>query len=285
MPRKRQEKPSRRTAFKKMQPILFHAVTHLDEDVSLDALANWSGLSGPHLQRVFAATIGESPKQITLRLRLERAAAMLLTSKRTVLDVALDCGFQSHEVLTRSFRRCFGMPPRAYRTHGSLTGMDNVRAKDHAAVVSKVGPCIGLYHIREDWRLQTPDMAQIITKKEITPQPVLLIQRRIKPADLASTLAQVLGHIFAFAQKHGIPLAGQPLTRYLEWGPGLWNIEAGLPISASPREPVTGAEVRADTLPGGSVATTTHAGPYETLSQTHAAVQQSRPVSDVLTSL
>jgi AraC family transcriptional regulator len=264
----------RRAPFNKVQPVLAHAAAHLDEDVSLTVLAERSGLSTFHLQRIFAATIGESPKQITLRLRLERAAAILLISDRTVLDIALDCGFQSHEVFSRAFRRRFGMTPKKYRARGFVRGTGVAEAQNHRALISQVGPCVGLYHIREDGGSEADDMAHAITRKEILPQPILMVRRRIKPSEVAQTLAAVLGRVFAYAQQHGIPLAGQPLTRYLEWGPGLWTVEAGMPIAASPDELIADTEIKAGTLPGGPVATTTHIGDYGTLSQTHAAVQQ-----------
>lgn len=266
--------PRLRAPFRKVQPVLAYAAGHLDEDVSLAALAAESGLSRFHLQRIFAATIGESPKQITLRLRLERAAAMLLASDDTVLDIALACGFQSHEVFTRAFRRRFGMTPKSYRARGFVQGADATTPQNHMALITQVGPCVGLFHIREDGRSQANDMSQSITKREIAPQPVLMVRRRIKPSEVAQTLAEVLGRVFVYAQKHGIPLAGQPLTRYLESGPGLWTIEAGMPIAVPPGEPIADPEIRAGTLPGGPVATTTHVGAYDTLSQTHAAVQQ-----------
>ena len=62
-----------RKAFAQMQLVLAYAARHLDEDVSLSALADQAGLSPAHLQRVFAAAVGETPKQLTLRLRLARA--------------------------------------------------------------------------------------------------------------------------------------------------------------------------------------------------------------------
>lgn len=45
---------------------------------------------------------------------LGRAAVMLLTGDDSILDVALSCGFQSHEAFIRAFRRCFAMTPNAY---------------------------------------------------------------------------------------------------------------------------------------------------------------------------
>ena len=59
-----------------------------------------------------------------------------------------------------------------------------------------------------------------ITTKELSPQPVLVVRRRVKPSAIGATLAEVLGLVFQYAQRTGASLAGQPLTRYLEWGLG-----------------------------------------------------------------
>ena len=84
----------------------------------------------------------------------------------------------------------------------------------------------------------------------------------------------MLGQVFQYAQQNGITLAGQAFTRYLEWGPGMWTIEAGMPVTAKVGETTSDADVRQDTLPGGFVATTTHAGSYDKLTDAHAALQQ-----------
>lgn len=257
-----------------MQPVLAYAAAHLDEDVSLAALARQAGLSAFHLQRIFSAAVGETPKQLTLRLRLGRAAVLLLTSDDSIVDVALSCGFQSHEVFIRAFRRRFAIAPSAYRARGFVPAASAAVTQLHAALVEQVDRCVGLYHICESEKFGRNDMAHAIAKKDLAPQPVLVVRRRIKPSDLAKTLAEVLGAIFLYAQQNGIALAGQPFTRYVEWGPGLWTIEAGLPAAALKKDLPAGGEVRADTLPGGPAAVTTHTGPYDGLSTAHAAVQQ-----------
>jgi AraC family transcriptional regulator len=95
--------------------LLVHIQAHLEEDLSLDVLSAKASLSPAHFQRAFRALVGETPKKYVARLRLERAAFRLLIHDATLLDIALDCGFQNHETFTRAFRRRFGMPPSSYR--------------------------------------------------------------------------------------------------------------------------------------------------------------------------
>jgi AraC family transcriptional regulator len=262
------------TPLKQVQPVFAYAAAHLDDDLSLAALADQAGLSAFHLHRMFSAAAGETPKQYTLRLRLGRAAARLLTSEDSILDIALSCGFQSHEAFCRAFRRCFQMTPSAYRERGFVGGADASNAITHSSVIDTVGPCIKLFHTDSDRRLQKIDMPYSIAKKEIAPQPVIVVRRRIKPSEVAAILGEVLGHVFQYAQQNGIALAGQPFTRYLEWGPGMWTIEAGMPVTAKVGETTPVADVRQDMLPGGFAATTTHAGSYDKLTEAHAALQQ-----------
>jgi AraC family transcriptional regulator len=95
--------------------LLVHIQAHLDADLSLDVLSAKASLSPAHFQRTFQALVGETPRNYVARLRLERAAFRLLIHDVTLLDIALDCGFQNHETFTRAFRRRFGMPPSNYR--------------------------------------------------------------------------------------------------------------------------------------------------------------------------
>lgn len=95
--------------------LLVHIQAHLDEDLSLDTLSAKASLSPAHFQRTFRALVGETPKAYVARLRLERAAFRLLVHDATLLDIALDCGFRTHETFTRAFCRRFGMSPSSYR--------------------------------------------------------------------------------------------------------------------------------------------------------------------------
>lgn len=264
------------SSLKKIHPALAYAAAHSDEDVSLRVLAGRAGLSPYHLQRIFSAVTGESPKQLTTRLRLSRAAAMLLTGRDSILDIALACGFQSHEVFCRTFRRHFGLTPAAYRARGFAAKTDASQASGHPILVERIGPCVGLYHITEE-PLEN-SMTYSIAKQDLNPQPVLIVRRRVKQSDIGAAITEALPHIFMHAQKNALALAGFPFTRYSEVGRGMMTIEPGMKVVLSENsswpsvsEP---GEVVADTLPGGPAAVTLHAGPYDKLPEAYAALEQ-----------
>ena len=83
--------------------------------LSVDDLARAAGLSRAHFSREFRRAFGESPHAYLLSRRLERAAALLRTTDRSVADVCFTVGLQSVGSFTTSFRRTYGMPPTAYR--------------------------------------------------------------------------------------------------------------------------------------------------------------------------
>jgi AraC-like DNA-binding protein len=90
----------------------------LDEhDVSSEQLADRVHLSRFHLDRVIAAIAGEPPGALRRRVLLERAAFRLVTTDRTILDVAIEAGYGSHEAFTRAFGRAYGSSPAQWRRH------------------------------------------------------------------------------------------------------------------------------------------------------------------------
>jgi len=89
---------------------------HLDDHQARGAdLAARLHLSRFHLDRIVSSAGGESPARFRRRVLLERAAYRLLSRDRTVLDVAVEAGYSSHEAFSRAFQRAYGVPPTAWR--------------------------------------------------------------------------------------------------------------------------------------------------------------------------
>jgi AraC-like DNA-binding protein len=85
------------------------------EPLDVDDLARAAGLSRAHFSREFRRAFGESPHAYLLTRRLERAAALLRTTDRSVADICLSVGLQSIGSFTTSFTRHFGRSPTVYR--------------------------------------------------------------------------------------------------------------------------------------------------------------------------
>jgi AraC-like DNA-binding protein len=85
------------------------------EEISVEDLAAVAGLSRAHFSRMFTKTFGESPHAYLQSRRLERAAALLRYTDRSVAEICVMVGLQSIGSFTTSFARVFGKPPAAYR--------------------------------------------------------------------------------------------------------------------------------------------------------------------------
>jgi AraC family transcriptional regulator len=87
----------------------------IEDDLSLDEMAQAVGLSTAHFARMFRKSTGETPHQFVLHQRLERAKAMLRAPDARVLDVAVACGFKTQQHFAQVFRDVWGVSPTEYR--------------------------------------------------------------------------------------------------------------------------------------------------------------------------
>jgi transcriptional regulator GlxA family with amidase domain len=85
------------------------------EPLDVPELARAARLSQAHFSREFRRAFGETPHQYLLTRRLERAAAMLRNTDRSVADICFTVGLRSVGSFTTSFGRAFGLSPTAYR--------------------------------------------------------------------------------------------------------------------------------------------------------------------------
>ena len=88
---------------------------HLYEKVSVHEIAAASHYSTFHFSRIFKALVGDTPKEYLRKRRLTVAANRLLKEDIGILDLALDCQFDSQEAFTRAFKELFNTTPAQYR--------------------------------------------------------------------------------------------------------------------------------------------------------------------------
>ena len=93
-----------------------------DHDATGEDLAARAHLSRFHFDRVVTAVSGETPARLRRRILLERAAFRLVTSRASVLEIAIEAGYSSNEAFTRAFRRAYGVGPSAWRASPAGSG-------------------------------------------------------------------------------------------------------------------------------------------------------------------
>lgn len=106
----------------KRYPPLERAITyieaHLNEYIGLNEVSRETGYSYYHMTRLFSSVLGESVGHYINRRRLYNASEKLIHSDQKVIDIALDCGYESSEAFSRAFKAVFGYSPVAYRKAG-----------------------------------------------------------------------------------------------------------------------------------------------------------------------
>ncbi|MGG6293628.1 helix-turn-helix domain-containing protein [Leptolyngbya sp. AN02str] len=95
--------------------VLDYIDAHLQQEIKLTDLASLVGMSEFHFGRQFKQGLGTTPHQYLLQQRIERAKQLLKQSDRSISDIALTCGFNSHSHLSKQFRQLTGTTPKAYR--------------------------------------------------------------------------------------------------------------------------------------------------------------------------
>ena len=104
-----QEKTS---AVRRMQEYI---LAHHSEEITLPDLAKAAMYSPWHALRAFSELVGKTPFEYLRTVRLSEAARKLRDTNMSVLDVALESAFGSHEVFTKAFSREFAISPQRYR--------------------------------------------------------------------------------------------------------------------------------------------------------------------------
>jgi AraC-like DNA-binding protein len=91
---------------------------NLQSTLKVEAVAASASYSRFHIVRLFHVMTGETITNYIRKRRLHEAARELLTTRKTILEIALDYQFQSHEAFSRSFKKAYRFTPRAYRKRG-----------------------------------------------------------------------------------------------------------------------------------------------------------------------
>lgn len=234
-------------------PVLVRLQASPDPPPSLDALARESGLSRFHFHRVFREVVGETPKQYALRLRLERAALRLLIDSASILDVALDAGFQSHETFSRAFRKRFGASPRDYREG---------RRRAEAAT-----PRVGL----EERHRGGYELSE--TRPRDLGELTVAFIRHVGPYERVSE--GLWDRLLAWARESGVPwpplLLGIGHDAPGVTAPDALRFDAAIFVEPSLQAAAQGG-IGFQTIPAQPYAVTTHVGPYATLGAAYATI-------------
>jgi len=94
--------------------------SNIEKPMTLEELATVANFSKFHFNRIFQSIVGETPFQFILRVRLEKAASLLLANKNeSISEIACKCGFSDISIFSRNFKICFQISASQYRINKS----------------------------------------------------------------------------------------------------------------------------------------------------------------------
>jgi AraC-like DNA-binding protein len=110
-----QEQPGEALQKWRLKRVVTYIDEHIGEPISLSDLAGAAGLSRMYFAARFRAATGVRPHDYILRQRIEWAKALLIQSGESLVDIALDVGFQTQAHFTTVFKRFVGTTPGRWR--------------------------------------------------------------------------------------------------------------------------------------------------------------------------
>ena len=254
-------KPETRSYYEQaIQRAVERIATRLDDALELETIAADACLSPFHFHRIFRGMVGETPLELSRRLRMERAAWQLAQTDRAVTAIAFDAGYEAHEAFTRAFRSSYATSPSGFRQRSypriELAAACGVHFSPDGRVPA---------FIPRDSGGRTMDV-----KIENMPEMRVGAVHHVGPYNQIPNAFKKLGEI---ADKTG--LVKQPGLKMLaiyyddpETTPAdQLRSEAALTVPADAAMP---AGLDEQFVPAGRYARTTHIGPYEQLGDTWA---------------
>lgn len=99
--------------------VIDYIENNISNNLSLEELARVANFSQYHFHRIFGSIVGETLFHFIQRIRVEKAASVLLTdSKKTIAEIAYCYGFSGPASFARAFKEKFGMSASSYRSIG-----------------------------------------------------------------------------------------------------------------------------------------------------------------------
>lgn len=110
------------------------------------------------------------------------------------------------------------------------------------------------------------------SRKTLEPQHYIYVDREVPYGpEIGPAMGSAFGEVFGFVAANGITPLAMPMSVYTGMDPDILRFRGGVIVSAEDAGKATG-QIKADTLPGGDVMTTTHLGSYDLMSETHKAL-------------
>ena len=102
--------------FKTLQKTINYIDDQIQNELTVNEIATYTGYSPFHFSRIFKEVVGETPMEYVTKRKLQFALRDM--SQQAIMnDVAFTYGYESYVGFSKAFKKVFGMSPSMYRVH------------------------------------------------------------------------------------------------------------------------------------------------------------------------
>jgi AraC family transcriptional regulator len=262
-----QEIDNRPIYIERVNAVIDYIEAHLADDLTLARLADVAHFSPYHFHRVFSMLVGETLSRFISRLRVERAATLLVQHPdRSITAVGTDCGFTNPSSFARAFKEAFGMSATEWRNAGYL---DYQREPGESIrdVIGNIGSVKADYGIADAafdpvsgatvWQVRGGSLGPItVTIEEVPSLHVAYVRHTGRYQGLGEVFADLFARLMTWAQPRGLVHAESSLLALYHDNPSITEddrlrVSVGITV---PPETETSGEVGQMEVDGGTYA-------------------------------
>ena len=183
---------------------------NLKEELTLDRLADVANFSRFHFHRIFTSMVGETLNTYIKRIRVEKAAALLVGNpKKSITEIALDCGFTSSSALAKAFREAFNISASAWRQeYGKIRPMDSNNRKTDSNTAQEFNTSLYYTDIESQtmkWRVNMKEKMKVNVEAREVPDKTVAYVRHVGPyAGDNQLFGSLFGRLMMWAGPRGL---------------------------------------------------------------------------------
>jgi AraC family transcriptional regulator len=164
----------------RINQVIDYIEKNIDKDLLLEDLARVAHFSPFHFHRIFGAMLGETLNQFIQRIRIEKAAVKLINQpKKSITEIAFDCGFSGSATFARAFKAAFGISASQWRNGRNLdeSKIGKIESNDdqHADKIGKAfeisSSYIGGVNFNQIWRIKMKTKPRLEANVEVREMP------------------------------------------------------------------------------------------------------------------
>jgi len=99
----------------RLMPAIEYATENFSKNLSIDEISSKINVSKYHFCKLFKSAFGQTFWEYINFVRISMAEEMLLSTNKTTLEIALECGFNSVQYFNRVFAQRYGYSPFRYK--------------------------------------------------------------------------------------------------------------------------------------------------------------------------